>query len=140
MPTRIIAFASFLVAGFCLAEDSDETKAATAHQESIIFSTVASSIFGDIGQTQITDAQILEWLDEVVHSLAVCQIEALDHLDADIRDGVMEALASGADRKTVFQVYSKDLESDPGTIDYINAHIRCRSTLYQHYGVDYLGH
>lgn len=109
MPIRLIAnaLALCLVAGVCSAELSDETKAAAvAHQKSIFYVHFASEIFGDIDIAQISDEQILEWLDEIVQTWAVCQIEALDYLGPDIADEVSEALASGADEKTVYEAFS----------------------------------
>lgn len=59
-------------------EFADETfAAAVAHHESIIYGVVANRILSDMESSQFTDEEITEWLDAIVHRLAVCEMAAL---------------------------------------------------------------
>jgi hypothetical protein len=106
--------ASTLCVSTCIAVASDEElAAAVAHYESIIYSSVANRVSSDIENADLTDQQATEWIEAITNRLAVCDLEALTYLGSDVREESIHALANGAGRKSISQIVSIELESDP---------------------------
>lgn len=138
----ILITASLLVHASSYAElDDDTLERAAAHYEAMIYADVAGRIAEDVEAAQLTDKQANEWLDAVVGKLATCHLDAFEYLGERVRDETLQALASGASKQELSQIFAKQFEWESNwqamLAVYSDARNQCAVLVNQEFGVSY---